>query len=470
MSAPLNVRARNTPPLRMAVISVMSAVAVLVHGLAAAAPSEAKSYQVDEAWGGTRTSIGAVSVGPLVYVAYYNAGRELTVARLDTRSGATVRRNLPSVFGGWDAHNSIALAYDKQGFVHVAGNMHTTPLVYARMMKPNDIESFSSLMPMVGNLEKSVTYPKFFEFQDGALGFTYRSGASGNGEEIVNRFDGKQWVRHVSTPIFGSAAGGQKANAYHSGYVLGPDNAFHTAWVWRANRNAENNFNVNYARSSDLRNWEDSKGGKLTLPITPANTQVVADTVPPGSGLFNNVRIGFDKSGTPVISYVKHDGDGFTQLYHARPSGTSWEVARMTSFDARWDFEGAGTLPQKISFSGVKSEEGLVSETLRHWKQGSQTLQFDSTAMKLVQRAKQAGTPSRRCRGTQWTQNEFPITPTSPDSFKGIVAWRTLPRTTGTPLSCAAAGLGAECKMTSKLIVMAGVKAGSAEVPLAACD
>lgn len=342
----------------------------------------ANSQIVDRVWGGTRVRFEAVETASSIFVGYYDADRWLTIAEIEKCSGKITKVRLPSRFGGWDAHNHVRLALDEKERLHVAGNMHVTPLTYARMMIPGDLNSLTYQAEMVGDRETNTSYPAFFRFPDGALGFTYRSGRSGDGEQVVNRLSSDRWDRWIDKPLLASAPGKPRVNAYPTHFVQGPDGFFHMAWVWRSRGGVETNFDVGYAKSRDLKNWTDSSGRPYTLPITPVNQEVV-DAVPPNSGLFNNIQLGFDRVARPVVSYLKFDNRGFTQLWHARFEVDHWHVYRSTQWSYRWDPRGGGTMVPTISFSGVDTRDSSIYERVRHPELGSVTLEFDESTFQV---------------------------------------------------------------------------------------
>lgn len=411
---------------------------------------------VDTVWAGTGVNYDALSIGSVVYLAYYDAERYLTVARFDAQRRSLTRKRLASRFDGWDAHNNLVLAVDPAGHLHVAGNMHTSPLVYARTLRADDFDSLTLMNRMIGTDEDSTTYPQFFRFPNGDLGFTYRSGQSGNGVELINRFDGERWHRELSDPIFAPATPTEHVNAYHTGYVPGPDGRFHTAWVWRKTRMAETNFHVNYAFSPDLRTWFDSGGSKIELPLTPANADV-ADAVPQGGGLANNVRLGFDPKGRPVISYLKYDSAGHTQLYHARPSPEGWQVASATQWDYRWAFAGAGTLLGEISFSGVRSTpDGKLVEEVSHRIYGRLHIELDPNDLRGISRP--AAPPQvRPTPGAVRATGPFravgrAVRQQSHGAVAAEFRWHTLGAANNDqPRTCESLNLPATCQMTGPL-------------------
>jgi hypothetical protein len=335
------------------------------------------TLNVDQVWGGTSLRFGAVESASAIYIGYYDTDRWLTVSQINKCTGRVKKVRLSSQFLGWDSHNYITMALDKEGRVHIAGNMHVSPLVYARMASPDDLDSLQALQLTTGVNQDRTTYPRFFYFPDGALGLSYRFGKSGDGVEIIERFDGAAWKRWIDRPLFAPVNAREHVNAYATDYVKGADGFFHVAWVWRENFRVETNFNVNYARSKDLRHWEDSSGRALQLPITPNNAELV-DPVAQGQGLFNNIKLGFDGDARPVISYLKFDNLGATQLFHARREVVGWKIHQSTHWSYRWDPRGGGTIPAEISFNGLVWRDGLLVERVKHPEvNGTVTLNYD---------------------------------------------------------------------------------------------
>lgn len=335
---------------------------------------------IDTVWAGTTVSFDAIENDAFVYIAYYDAERWLSVAQVDKCTGGVQKVTLPSQFEGWDAHNYLTLAFDQTGNLHVAGNMHGNPMTYARTNQPDQLQQLATLRSMSGDLEQRVTYPKFFKFNDGELGFMYRDGGSGNGQEIINRLENNAWQRWLDQPLFAPSSQIQPVNAYHTGFIKGDDCFFHIAWVWRSNPNVETNFNVNYAKSPDLKHWFNSAGEALTLPITP-ESNVMVDLIAPESGLFNNIQLGFDTNNQPVISYLKFDDNGYSQLHHARLQNNEWQIIASTNWSYRWNPTGRGTIPAEISFSGIQKTQNRITEYVQHSQLGTMMLDYDVSSL-----------------------------------------------------------------------------------------
>lgn len=127
---------------------------------------------------------------------------------------------------------------------------------------------------------------------------------------------------------------------------------------------------LSYARSRDLEHWQDGDGRPVALPMAPGDGDVV-DPLQPGSGLMNHIKLGFDPAGRAVISYVKYDAAGDSQLYDARHDRTGWSIFQVSHWQGRWDLQGVGSIPQQIVFSGIApTAAGTIAQSGRHWIAG----------------------------------------------------------------------------------------------------
>lgn len=297
---------------------------------------------VTKAWSGHPVRFQLVTTSDKQYVAFYNRNRVLTVGeRVLGREPHWQLKAFPGEALGWDSHNNIAMTmYD--GHLHLACNMHSSPLRYYRTTSPGEIRTMEPAQ-MLGCQENRTTYPRFHKTATGDLVFTYRDGIAGRGYTIANRWDGEKWVR-IGT-IFGSDG----FSCYYN------ENNSHFAYCWRAPGGPRFNTLVCYAYSWDFQRWE---GGleDVKPPITVANSDIV-DPVPYNGGMLNgNVVAGWDIEGNPVVTYHKFDADGNTQIYNARLEGTKWVQYQMTDWNFRWDFDGKGTINRKVNVHPLMDE------------------------------------------------------------------------------------------------------------------
>lgn len=336
------------------------AAAICIAACTAAPAQECSS--VDRVWTGHPVGFAFLVERGHQFVAYYDAERRLTVAQRKEGEKAWQHFTLPGVpvpgtrrasnVTGWDSHNYVTMALDREGYLHLAGNMHVNPLVYYRSAKKLDAASLERVDRMTGENEKRCTYPLFFKDSSGDLVFRYRDGGSGNGNDIYNVYDAKAraWRRLVGTPILD---GEGRRNAYALKPVLGPDGHFHLAWMWRETPDCATNHTLSYARSRDLVHWEDSRGRPITLPITAGE---VIDAAQPGEGLINmTFGLGFDAKKRPLVAYHRYDAGGRSQIFVARPKAAGgWDTRPITGWDFRWDFSGGGSIAPEVLVGAPK--------------------------------------------------------------------------------------------------------------------
>lgn len=308
---------------------------------------------IDRVWSGHSVRSALLLTKTRIVIGYYDANRQLTIAARPKNGGGWVYQKLDT-WNGWDSHNYIALAEDASGRIHVAANMHSSPLTAFRSDPGGDILTLKRVDVLVDKaVESSMTYPIFLRGPDGRLILKYRDGSSGNGNEIYDVFDAQAgtWSHLLATPL---VDGESLRNAYFMGPVLGPDKWFHIAWVWRETPMAETNHDLTYAKSPDLVHWFDSAGKPLTLPIKLGKAEIV-DPVPVKGGMINNnTIIGFDDKGRVTITYHKYDKAGNTQIWVARREAKGWRLAQVSQWkNYRWDFSGGGSLNSEIFVDGV---------------------------------------------------------------------------------------------------------------------
>jgi hypothetical protein len=364
------------------------------------------AIDVAPVWAGHPVGFALVTAGDRQYVAFYAADRHLTVAarnlagtewtffRLPSaQPGPPTEPGQTSAVLGWDSHNGIAMAVDRDGHLHLAANMHNNGLTYYRTRAPAAIETFEQVPAMVGREERRCTYPMFLNRTDGMLLFSYRSGGSGNGRDYFNVYDesDRSWRRLFEEPLFD---GEDERSAYALKPILGPDGRYHMSWVWRDTPDCSTNHDLGYARSSDLIEWESIDGRGITLPIRLDTPGVLVDPVPVEGGILNGTgRVGFDSQGRPVLAYYKYDPAGRSQAFVARHEGDAWRIRQVSDWDDRFELTGRGSLPTAhISLGAVEpAAEGELRLGYRHAREGSGSWVLDEESLAVVRT--QSGSP-----------------------------------------------------------------------------
>lgn len=279
------------------------------------------------------------------FTAYYDGESNLILAK----------RNLPN--GHWeiyktqytgttsDAHNAISIAIDNSGFLHVSWDHHNDKLHYAVSQEPLSLV-LGEKRPMTGIEEDMVSYPQFYNLtKTDDLLFLYRSGQSGRGILVANRYNNKsqKWEQLYQNLLDGE---GQR-NAYWQAYVdrLG---TIHLSWVWRETWDVSTNHDIGYARSKDGGvTWEKSSGEKYKLPITSKNTEY-AYKIPQNSSLINQTAMTTDKEGNPYIANYWNDGET-TQYQIVYLKDGIWKKENTAFRKTGFNLGGGGTKKIPIS-------------------------------------------------------------------------------------------------------------------------
>lgn len=245
-----------------------------------------------------------------------------------------------------DAHNSISLIVDGDGYLHLAWGHHDSPLNYSVSEAPGSL-SMGAKRSMVGSEEGKVTYPQFFKFDSGDLAFVYRDGASGSGKVVMNYYDLDQqaWSRRQDNLIDGEG----ERSAYWD-LVVGQDDTLYMAWVWRESPDVATNHDLLYAESRDGgQTWQRRNGASYELPITYGRAEVAYE-VQQNSNLMNPPIIAVSDRGSPFIAsyWSEETGDnpGFHVVHH---SSSGWEFVAGPQAESPFTLAGWGTKKPPIS-------------------------------------------------------------------------------------------------------------------------
>jgi hypothetical protein len=280
------------------------------------------------------------------YVAYYDEHRYVVLGK--RKLGATTWETHRTQYQGQagDAHDAISLMVDGAGVLHVAWDHHNNKLHYAQGVRAGALE-LGPQLPMVSRDEDAVTYPEFYRIPDGKLLFFYRTGKSGQGNLVVNRYDlaSRHWERLQDNLIDGEG----KRSAYWQSFV-DRQGTIHISWVWRESPDVASNHDMAYARSRDGgHTWETSAGVRYTLPITAATAEYAA-RIPQRSELINQTSMSADSEGRPYIASYWRDRSAAVPQYHLLfRTGEGWRVRSLDFRHTPFSLSGAGTKRIPIS-------------------------------------------------------------------------------------------------------------------------
>lgn len=245
-----------------------------------------------------------------------------------------------------DAHNSISIGLDGDGYIHLSYNQHSAPLMYRKSISPYSFD-FSENQYMISEIEEQkVTYPEFYRKSNGNLLFAYRTGYSGNGNLVINEYDknSHKWVR-VQDNLLGGE--GQR-NAYWQMYLDNNDCMF-LSWVWRESADVATNHDLCYAKSFDCINWMDSFDRAYTLPISEGNSEI-AWKILPSSELINQTSMAVDTNGHPYIAtYWRMPSDTVPNYYVVSNNGSFWICKEVYKRITPFSLSGIGTKRVPIS-------------------------------------------------------------------------------------------------------------------------
>ncbi len=233
------------------------------------------------------------------YFAFYNSAENLVLARraLGTTNWqiheTRFQPNSPT-----DGHDIASIGVDGEGVVHVAWGMHAQPLNYARAATSESLEV--TRRPMTGT-EHSVTYPQFVNLPDGDLLFIYRSGSSGSGDTVLNRWhlSTHTWSRIQNKFIEGISS---SVNAYPNFACFDSQTNLHFSWCWRDTPDFNSNHDILYAWSPDFGvTWKKWGGGDYTLPIRQGTAQIILP-MRTRNMLMNQCGMTMDRNDLPIIA------------------------------------------------------------------------------------------------------------------------------------------------------------------------
>lgn len=314
--------------------------------------AEARLVPISKGW--SRNSVNAVifrrnsvvTHKDTQYVAFYDEDANVVLAKRQLGTKTWTVRKTQYKGKVQDAHNSISIMVDGDGFLHMSWDHHGHALRYCRSKTPESLE-LTDKMPMTGKKERKVTYPEFYRLSDGNLLFVYRDGASGRGNMMMNHYDLKtrKWTQRQDAFIHGEG----KRNAYWQ-MCTDTKAAIHISWVWRESGDVATNHDMCYAKSTDGGlTWQKSNGQKYKLPITVSNAEY-ARRIPQRSELMNQTSMCADSKGRPYIAtYWRPKGTETPQYHLIYHDGTRWQTQQITKRATPFRLSGGGSKRVPIS-------------------------------------------------------------------------------------------------------------------------
>ncbi len=309
-----------------------------------------------------------VTHGNHQYISFYDAEGHVVLGKRELSSQSWQLHRTQYKGNVEDAHNVISMMMDGEGYLHVSFDHHGHPLRYCRSKVPHSLE-LGDMESMTGVDEGNVTYPEFYRLADGDLLFAYRSGSSGRGNLVLNRYDVEQrkWYRVQDVLIDGE----NKRNAYWQLYV-DASGTIHLSWVWRETWLVETNHDLCYARSTDGgKTWQKSNGEQYSLPIQHANAEY-AWRIPQNSELINQTSMSADENGNPYIAtYWRDTNSNVPQYRLVWFDGRQWNSRQVGNRRTPFSLKGGGTKMIPIARPRLVVDKGRAWYIFRDEELGS---------------------------------------------------------------------------------------------------
>lgn len=307
------------------------------------------------------------------YIAYYDAEGWMVIGTRSLGEDTWTLNRTQYQGNVKDAHNVISLMVDGEGYLHVSFDHHGHPLNYCRSIAPHSLE-MGDKEPMTGVDEKDVTYPEFYRLANGDLLFAYRSGASGRGNLVLNRYSlgTRKWERVQDILIDGE----NLRNAYWQLYV-DAQGTIHLSWVWRETWLVETNHDLCYARSFDGgKTWYKTSGEQYQLPIRLDNAEY-ACKIPQNSELINQTSMSADAQGNPFIATYWRDQDSEIPQYRlVWFDGEQWQSQQVSNRTMPFSLKGGGTKMIPISRPRMVVDKNEAYYIFRDAERGSKVSMY----------------------------------------------------------------------------------------------
>jgi hypothetical protein len=289
-----------------------------------------------------------ITHGETQYAAYYDPQGRVVLAKRKLGSGRWQKRVTQYRGNVRDAHNSISITVDGDGYLHMAWDHHGHPLRYCRGVEPGSLKLTDKMNPedAPGTPAEAprtwrVTYPEFYRMPDGNLLLLFRHGASGRGNLVIYRYDlkARHWILVHENLIDGQ---GQR-NAYWQA-CTDTRGRVHLSWCWRETGDVATNHDLCYARSNDSgKTWARSDGTPYQVPIN-AGTAEYALRIPQDSSMMNQTSMCADSKGRPyIVNYWADRGSNMPQYRMVYHDGQRWRVTQVGRMTTSFHLRGGGT-------------------------------------------------------------------------------------------------------------------------------
>lgn len=324
-----------------------------------------------------------VSHGSYQYSPYWDADMVLVLARRDLLSQEVQTLRFPEytlTINPKDGHRNTVLGISPgDGRLHLSWDHHNNDLRYTKSVegfvtnppRAMSLEHFEPAQPLMKDAPQRVTYPRFITGADDELFFIYRSGGSGQGENVFTRYDAESatWAM-ISRRLFSQEGiytpwdDSPSRNAYLHDVLFGPSGKLHVTWVYREeSRSWASNHDLHYAYSEDHGvTWKNNAGQIIADlakgdPIALDDPGIVVQEIPVYTWLMNQCGMTVDSQGRPhVVTYRMAEPFVPEKLEHNPPAEAANRLAIYHYYretDGTWHSHGPLEIPQREE-AGIK--------------------------------------------------------------------------------------------------------------------
>ncbi len=304
------------------------------------------------------------------FTSYYNQNGKMVLAKRLLGSDQWELQETQYSGNIKDAHNTICIAVDTQGFLHVSWGQHDSKLNYARSTKPLGLE-LTEKLTMTGLQEEKVTYPEFHNLPSGKLLFCYRSGASGRGNMVIDEYDPitKSWSQ-----LQNNLLDGQDQRSAYWQMAIGKNGAIYLSWVWRETWDVATNHDICFAVSHDGGvTWQKSTGETYELPITESKAEVIWK-VPQNSNLINQTSMTVGDDGNPYIATYWNNSKAIPEYKVVFQKNNTWQLINTDFHKNPFQLSGGGTKRIPISRPKILVDDKMIYLLYRDEEQNNKMM------------------------------------------------------------------------------------------------
>lgn len=291
------------------------------------------NYEVNHAFPGWYTDTWATSVTTVndeIYSVYVKDDLVPHICKTDKKGKTTDIEVEKGYTCDNDGHNEFIVGLDKDGYIHVMGNMHNNTLRYWRSAKPYSITD--GFKRHFGVIPGEFSYYYFRKSQKGELFMCCRASAKipwyGEGSRGVGLFkyncDSKKWesLGAIAETCKRPVIYWEPSLSYHmykSDIRFDKKDRLHFT-VLSETKDGENTAShAVYAYSDDYgKTWKRADGTELSLPMNTHNTDIIKRLEGKGQAtkgaIAEHTSILLDRKDRPAVLYSTDEGTFYSYL------------------------------------------------------------------------------------------------------------------------------------------------------------